>query len=91
MNQNLADAASTAPAPVPAPERPASIVLRRLLPFLRPYAWRIGIAMACLMVAKVAGLAVPMMLKQLIDRLGMDATSTQDLVKVIPDTVMCEG
>ena len=44
----------------------------RLLPFLRPYAGRIGIAMACLLVAKVAGLAVPMVLKRLVDTLGVE-------------------
>jgi ATP-binding cassette, subfamily B, heavy metal transporter len=46
-------------------------VLPRLLPFLKPYSGRIAIAMACLLVAKVAGLAVPMLLKQLVDTLGM--------------------
>jgi ABC-type transport system involved in Fe-S cluster assembly fused permease/ATPase subunit len=74
MNQNVSDEAPPAVVPVPAPERPASIVLKRLLPFLRPYAWRIGIAMGCLLLAKLAGLAVPMVLKGLIDNLGIDPT-----------------
>jgi len=55
-------------------ERPASRVLARLLPFLKPYTGRIVIAMACLLVAKVAGLAVPMVLKRLIDTLGITPT-----------------
>jgi ATP-binding cassette subfamily B protein len=46
-------------------------VLRRLLPYLKPYSGRIAIAMACLLTAKVAGLAVPMVLKKLIDTLGI--------------------
>src|SRR6185369_1623208 len=50
-----------------------------LLPFLRPYSGRISIAMLCLLTAKVAGLAVPMVLKKLIDTLGIHAT-----VAVIP-------
>jgi ABC-type transport system involved in Fe-S cluster assembly fused permease/ATPase subunit len=84
MNSNASDDAAPAVAPVPAPERPARIVLRRLVPFLKPYWGRITLAMACLLLAKLAGLAVPMMLKRLIDDLGIDPTSTPDLVKVIP-------
>jgi ABC-type transport system involved in Fe-S cluster assembly fused permease/ATPase subunit len=49
-------------------------VLPRLLPFLKPYSGRIAIAMSCLLLAKVAGLAVPMLLKQLVDTLGMKPT-----------------
>jgi ATP-binding cassette subfamily B protein len=63
----------------PAGEKPTSQVLRRLLPFLRPYAGRIAIAMMCLLTAKVAGLAVPMVLKKLIDTLGIKPT-----IAVIP-------
>ncbi len=55
-------------------ERPASRVIRRLIPFLKPYSGRIGIAMAFLLTAKVAGLAVPMLLKRLIDTLGLPNT-----------------
>lgn len=55
-------------------ERPTSRVLARLLPFLKPYTARIVIAMSCLLVAKVAGLAVPMVLKKLIDTLGITPT-----------------
>jgi ABC-type transport system involved in Fe-S cluster assembly fused permease/ATPase subunit len=54
-------------------------VVARLAPFLKPYAGRIAIAMACLLTAKVAGLMVPMVLKRLIDTLGVPAT-----VAVIP-------
>ncbi|MCX7041495.1 MAG: ABC transporter ATP-binding protein/permease [Gammaproteobacteria bacterium] len=55
-------------------ERTSSRVIRRLLPFLKPYSGRIGIAMAFLLTAKVAGLAVPMLLKRLIDTLGLPNT-----------------
>ena len=84
MDQNLVDDAPAAPVPVPAPERPASLILRRLLPFLKPYSGRIVLAMGCLLLAKLAGLAVPMLLKRLIDDLGIDPSSTRDLVKVVP-------
>ncbi len=58
----------------PAGERATSRVLARLIPFLKPYTGRIVFAMSCLLVAKVAGLAVPMVLKKLIDNLGITPT-----------------
>ena len=58
----------------PQGERPTAQVLKRLTPFLMPYRGRIAIAMAFLLSAKVAGLAVPMVLKRLVDTLGMTAT-----------------
>ncbi len=58
--------------PIAAPARDtARLVIGRLLPYLKPYAGRIAIAMVCLLTAKVAGLAVPMLLKRLVDALGM--------------------
>ena len=60
----------------PTGERPTSQVLRRLTPFLKPYTGRIVIAMACLLTAKLAGLAVPMALKRMIDTLGITPTPT---------------
>ena len=59
----------------PQGERPTAQVLKRLTPFLKPYAGRIAVAMAFLLSAKVAGLAVPMVLKRLIDTLGVTATA----------------
>jgi ATP-binding cassette subfamily B protein len=69
----------SAPAPElslerPAGDRPTSQVLARLLPFLKPFSLRIVLAMCCLLLAKLAGLAVPMLLKRLIDTLGIDPT-----------------
>ena len=58
----------------PAGERTTSRVLARLIPFLKPYSGRIVFAMSCLLLAKVAGLAVPMVLKKLIDNLGITPT-----------------
>jgi ATP-binding cassette subfamily B protein len=71
------DTATPAPEPpvAPLPAHATSAVLQRLLPFLKPYSGRIAIAMLCLLTAKVAGLAVPMVLKKLIDTLGLPATA----------------
>jgi ATP-binding cassette subfamily B protein len=70
---DTATTASPAPAPAPAamPERPGRAVLRLLLPFLKPYWLRIALALGCLLLAKLAGLTVPMLLKRLVDGLGV--------------------
>ena len=55
----------------PAYRDTARLVIGRLLPYLKPYSGRIGIAMVCLLTAKVAGLAVPLMLKRLVDAMSL--------------------
>jgi ABC-type transport system involved in Fe-S cluster assembly fused permease/ATPase subunit len=45
-------------------------VVATLLPFLRPYVGRILLALGCLVAAKLSGLAVPLVLKRLVD--GLD-------------------
>jgi ATP-binding cassette subfamily B protein len=45
-------------------------VLRELLPFLRPFWTRITLALAMVIAGKLANLAVPMLLKRLVDGLG---------------------
>ena len=57
-------------------------VLRDLLPFLRPYAGRIGLALALVLLGKVANLIVPMVLKHLVDGLG--AIRAHDAILVLP-------
>jgi len=43
--------------------------LTTLLPYLWTYKWRVGLALACLVAAKLANVGVPLVLKHLIDRL----------------------
>ncbi len=47
-------------------------VLATLLPFLKPYRWRIALALACLFASKVANLGVPMLMKSLVDGLNVE-------------------
>jgi len=49
--------------------------LKTLTPFLLRYRWRLVVAMICLILAKVASVAVPLYLKQIIDRLSHPATA----------------
>ncbi|MFZ5842493.1 MAG: ABCB family ABC transporter ATP-binding protein/permease [Pseudomonadota bacterium] len=46
-------------------------VLRTLLPFLKPYRWRIALALGCLLASKLANLGVPMLMKELVDDLNV--------------------
>ena len=44
-------------------------VLRLLLPYVLEYKWRVGFALACLIAAKLANVGVPLVMKQVVDRL----------------------
>jgi ATP-binding cassette subfamily B protein len=62
--------AGAAHPPAPAP-RSDWRTLARLLPYLWIYRWRVGLALAFLVAAKVANVGVPFLLKELIDRLAI--------------------
>jgi ATP-binding cassette subfamily B protein len=46
-------------------------VIANLLPYLWAFKWRVGLALACLIAAKVANLGVPILLKALIDAMSV--------------------
>ena len=58
--------AKTYPLPPGAP-RGEWQTLRALLPYLWQYKWRVGAALSCLVLAKVANVAVPVVLKDIVD------------------------
>ncbi len=62
---------AAAPPAAPASERSDWATLKRLLPYFWDYRWRVGIALACLVAAKVANVGVPLLLKQLVDSLNI--------------------
>src|SRR4249920_3518583 len=53
-------------------ERSIVAVLRSLLPFLKPYTGRIVLALSCLVAAKLANLALPMVMKRLVDGMNIE-------------------
>jgi len=62
-----------APPPAPAAagaKRNDWRALRTLLPYLAEFKWRVAIALACLFAAKSANVGVPLVLKEIVDRLG---------------------
>ncbi|HEX4869887.1 MAG TPA: ABC transporter ATP-binding protein/permease [Moraxellaceae bacterium] len=63
----------TRPDPAPAPARPARSdwqTLRTLFPYLWRYKARVIIALSCLVLAKVATVAIPLVLKDVVDHLA---------------------
>ncbi len=71
-----------APAPAPAPGADWA-TLRRLVPYLWQYKWRVAAALAFMIAAKVANVGVPILLKHLVDAMSLkpgDATA----VLVVP-------
>ena len=65
--------ASTPPPPA-ASDRPIRgdwQTIRALLPYLRPYPGRVLLALGCLIAAKIANVGVPLVLKEIVDRLTL--------------------
>ncbi len=57
--------------------------LKTLLPYLWEWKWRVVFAMACLVMAKMANVGIPMVLKEIVDSLTIPAQSA-NAVLVLP-------
>ncbi|TNF62866.1 MAG: ABC transporter ATP-binding protein/permease [Burkholderiales bacterium] len=57
-------------------------VLRRLLPYLWQYKWRVVLALAFMVAAKMANVGVPLLLKELVDAMTLPPGSAQALLVV---------
>ncbi|MGH8106405.1 MAG: hypothetical protein ACREO2_08795, partial [Arenimonas sp.] len=53
-------------------ERNVAAVLTSLLPFLKPYWFRICLALLCLVIAKLANLGSPILMKNIVDQMNVD-------------------
>jgi ATP-binding cassette subfamily B protein len=56
--------------------------LKRLLPYLWPWRWRVALALSFLVTAKVANVGVPVLLKYLVDALDLKAGDSRALLVV---------
>ncbi len=65
------------------PSRSDLATLQRLLPYLWDYKWRVMAALALMVGAKLANVGVPLLLKELVDRMNIKATDPQ-AVLVVP-------
>jgi ATP-binding cassette subfamily B protein len=66
-------------------------VIRDLIPYLLEYKFRVAIAIACLVAAKVTNLGIPILLKRLIDDLNLKADSPQALLVVPAGLILAYG
>ena len=73
-----------APASNPATPRSDWATLRRLFPYLWAYKWRVLMALALMVGAKVANVSVPLLLKELVDTLNPKAGLDAQALLVVP-------
>lgn len=66
-------------------------VIRDLLPYLLEYKFRVAIALSCLVLAKVANLGIPILMKRLIDALNIKANSPEVLLVVPVGLLLAYG
>ena len=76
-------ASSNSPPPANQATRNDWVTLKTLIPYLLAYKWRVGLALACLIGAKMANVSVPLILKKLIDNLTVTASHPQAIL-VLP-------
>lgn len=81
MHRTHAGPAGGAPAPATG-ARSDLATLRRLLPYLWRYRWRVGIALLFMVGAKAANVGVPVLLKHLVDALDIKAGDARALLVV---------
>ena len=92
--RRLAEARSSpTPADAAASEkpRPDSATLKKLLPYLWEYRWRVGIALAFMVGAKLAKVGVPLLLKELVDRMTLSPTDPRALLVVPIGLIVAYG
>ncbi|WP_326538438.1 ABCB family ABC transporter ATP-binding protein/permease [Pseudorhodoferax sp.] len=65
--------------------------LGRLLPYLWRYRWRVGLALAFMVAAKVANVGVPVLLKELVDSLNIKAGDAAALLVVPVGLIVAYG
>ncbi|MEK8030024.1 ABC transporter ATP-binding protein/permease [Ideonella sp. DXS29W] len=82
MRRQSLPAAVSAPTPSGQRSHSDGATLKRLLPYIWQYRWRVGLALLFLVAAKVANLGVPLLLKQLVDSLDLPAGDARGLLVV---------
>ena len=81
------------PAPIgaghPAEKPPKSDwrTLGKLLPYVWQWRWRVGVALACLVAAKLANIGVPLVLKSLVDALSLKPGDPRSVI-VVPVAIL---
>jgi len=66
-------------------------VIRDLIPYLLEYKFRVTVALACLVAAKVTNLGIPILLKRLIDNLNVRIDSPEALLVIPAGLILAYG
>jgi ABC-type transport system involved in Fe-S cluster assembly fused permease/ATPase subunit len=82
MRRLAASAPATPSAPAAGAARSDWRTLRKLLPYLWQWRWRVGIALGCLIAAKLANVGVPLVLKNLVDALDLKVGDPRSVLVV---------
>jgi ATP-binding cassette, subfamily B, heavy metal transporter len=83
MRSHAPSSAHSAPSPAaPIQDRSDWLTLRRLLPYLLEYKWRVAAALTFMVAAKVANVGVPVLLKELVDAMTLKPGSAQAMLVV---------
>jgi ATP-binding cassette subfamily B protein len=61
--------------------------LGKLLPYVWQWRWRVGVALACLVAAKLANIGVPLVLKSLVDALALKPGDPRSVL-VVPVAIL---
>jgi ATP-binding cassette, subfamily B, heavy metal transporter len=75
----------------PGTDRSDWLTLKRLLPYLLEYKWRVAAALAFMVGAKVANVGVPLLLKELVDSMTIKPGSVQALLVVPMGLLLAYG
>jgi ATP-binding cassette, subfamily B, heavy metal transporter len=75
----------------PAPERSDWLTLKRLLPYLLEYKWRVAAALAFMVGAKLANVGVPLLLKELVDSMSFKPGDPQAILIVPVGLLLAYG
>jgi len=65
--------------------------LKKLLPYLWEYRWRVGVALGFMVVAKLANVGVPLLLKELVDRMTLSPGDPRALLVVPLGIIVAYG
>ena len=89
---NTAPPATPAHSPqLPQPDRSDWLTLKRLLPYLLEYKWRVVAALAFMVGAKMANVGVPLLLKELVDSMSFKPGSATAMLVVPMGLLLAYG
>ena len=91
MRRDSATPALAAPLPPGAAPRTDAATLRKLLPYLWTYRWRVLVALLFLVAAKVANVGVPLLLKELVDGFALPPGDARAVLVVPAGLLLAYG